>query len=119
MSDVPAYEVLEWAEQTFGPVARDRHERACRFLEEAIELAQAEGLTNEMVTSIALRVFSCPAGNTAKEVGQAMMTLNCLAWNSGLDAGAEERREWDRVRSIPKDEWERRHKAKVQLGIAG
>lgn len=117
--EVRAYEVLDWAEQMFGPIARNRKERASRFLEEAIELAQAEGLTLENVDRILWRVYSRPPGDPAKEVGQARMTLNCMAWNMGLEAGAEEKREWDRVRTIPKEEWQRRHDAKIKLGIAG
>ncbi len=35
---------LQWAIDTFGPVAANRDERAARFVEEAIELAHAEGL---------------------------------------------------------------------------
>lgn len=119
MHNVDAEKVLSWAESMFGSIALDRRERACRFLEEAIELAQAEGLPAETVGAIAARVFSRPAGQTHKEIGQAMMTLNVLAKNIGLDAAMEQRREWDRVRMIPKEEWTRRHAAKVALGIAG
>lgn len=118
MDEVSASEVLEWATEMFGPIARDRRERACRFLEEAIELAQAEGLNIETVDKIIWRVYSRPPGQSPKEVGQARMTLNCLAWNMGLEAGAEEKKEWDRVRSIPKEEWKRRHDDKIKLGIA-
>jgi hypothetical protein len=116
--EVDAEKVLDWAASMFGPIARDRNERACRFLEEAIELAQAEGLDMEIVNAITARVYSREPGPIHKEIGQARMTLDCLAKNIGLDAQMEERREWDRVRTIPKEEWQRRHRTKVRLGIA-
>jgi len=116
---VPPWEVVQWAEEMFGPVARDKHERAHRFLEEAIELAHAAGVDLRTVDKISQRVYSRPAGEIAKEIGQARMTLNAFAWNIGVEPEAEERREWDRIRAIPKEEWQRRHAAKIKIGIAG
>lgn len=109
---------LQWAVSTFGSIAADPHERAMRFLEEAVELAHAEGVTAETASKIAARVYSRPAGHTAQEVGQAAMTLECLAANLGISAEAECANEFLRVQSIPKAEWDRRHAAKVALGIA-
>ncbi len=37
-------EIARWAVQCFGPKTMDRKERATRVLEEALELAQAEGI---------------------------------------------------------------------------
>jgi NTP pyrophosphatase (non-canonical NTP hydrolase) len=110
--------VLAWAVEMFGPVAANWDERAARFLEEAIELAQAEKLPFDVVRKIVDRVYARPAGDTQREVGQAMMTLECLAENLDIDAAAEAQKEFDRVRSIPKEEWTRRHTAKAALGIA-
>jgi hypothetical protein len=111
-------DVLRWAIRTFGPIAGNRDERAARFLEEAIELAQAEGITRMVALNIAYRVFSRTPGHSDVEVGQAMMTLEALAENIGVDANDECRKEFDRVRTISQDEWDRRHAAKVALGIA-
>jgi hypothetical protein len=109
---------LAWAADTFGPVALHPDERAARFIEEALELAHAEGLQLTTILRIAARVYECPKGRTPKEVGQAMATLECLAENLGLSADAECTREFARVRGIPKEEWTRRHDAKVALQIA-
>lgn len=111
-------EFLAWAVETFGPVALDRHERAARFLEEAIELAQAEDLSIDLVKAIADRVYSRPGGYLHKEIGQALVTLELLAENLGISADAEATREFDRVRSIPAEEHQRRFAAKIRLGIA-
>ncbi len=111
-------DALQWAVEMFGSIARNRRERALRFLEEAIELAQVEGVEEGIVASVLQRVYSRAPGDLAKEIGQAAMCLEVLAWNAGLNADAEAAREFSRVQTIPKSEWARRHDAKVALGIA-
>jgi hypothetical protein len=109
---------LQWAIETFGPVASNRDERAARFVEEAIELAHAEGIGLLTIYRIMWRVYNRPRGNTAREIGQAQATLECLAENIGLSADAEAEREWARVQAIPKEQWTARHDAKVAQQIA-
>jgi hypothetical protein len=110
---------LAWAVNTFGSIARDRGERVARFIEEALELAQAEGFPRHAVAFICNRVYSrAPSEFVAREVGQAQATLECLAENIGLSADAEAAREFARVQTIPKEEWQRRHAAKVAAQIA-
>lgn len=109
---------LQWAVETFGPVAIDPRERALRALEESIELSHALGLTLGDVSAIAERVHARPAGKVSREIGQAMVTLEILAEAIGFSADGEASREFDRVRSISKEEWASRHAAKVKLGIA-
>lgn len=108
---------LQWAIDTFGPVAANRDERAARFIEEAIELAHAEGLPLLTIDRIMWRIYNRPRGNTAKEIGQAQATLECLAENIGLSAADEAEKEFARVKSIPQEEWTARHDAKVAVGI--
>lgn len=109
---------LVWALDTFGPVAADPSERARRFVEEALELAQAMGLGAEDIAALVSRVWSRPAGDAAKEIGQTQACLETLAESLGLSADALAEAEFDRVRSIPKSEWYRRHNAKVAAGLA-
>jgi len=109
---------LNWASETFGVVALRRDERAGRFLEEAIELAHAAGLPIGTVSRLTERVYARPAGDLAREIGQAAATLEMFAENEGLSATNEASREFDRVQAIPKEEWAARHAAKVKLGIA-
>lgn len=109
---------LSWAIEMFGPVAKLRSERLLRFVEEAIELAHAEGMEREVFNRVADRVYSRPAGDTPKEIGQAQACLETFAENIGLSSAAEAQREWERVQSIPQEEWTRRHSAKQALGIA-
>lgn len=112
-------EILRWAIDTFGPIAADRHERAARFLEEAMELAQVEGVSHHIAKAIADRVYSRPTGTLTREVGQAQVTLECLAANVGVDADEEAAKEFDRVRSISPDKFRKKQAAKAAIGIAG
>jgi len=109
---------LNWAIDMFGPVAQLRSERLLRFVEEAIELAHAEGMERIVFNKVADRVYSRPAGDTPKEIGQVQACLETFAENIGLSSDDEAQREWERVQSIPRDEWSRRHTAKQALGIA-
>lgn len=109
---------LAWAVETFGPVALDRDERTARFVEEALELAHAEGLPEEVIRKIRTRVYSRQRGHVRREIGQALVMLECLAENIGVSAEDEAQREWERVQGIPKAEWTERHADKAALGIA-
>lgn len=109
---------LKWAHDIFGDIALDHQERTNRFVEEAIELAHAMGIEAATVSAITERVYSRPAGAAPQEMGQALATLELLAKATGMDADMLATREFHRVQSIPREEWARRHAAKVALGIA-
>lgn len=110
---------LEWATDMFGEVARDPRERALRFLEESVELAQSLGIDDAATSAVIRRVYARPPGDLVREFGQVQACFEMLALVSGVDVDAEVSAEFDRVRSIPRDEWERRYAAKCALGIAG
>lgn len=109
---------LEWAKETFGNVALEPRERALRFLEEAIELAHAMGVGLDTLNAVSLRVYVRKAGTVPQEIGQSLATLELLAKAIGVDADAEATKEFYRVQAIPKEEWAKRHGAKVRIGIA-
>jgi hypothetical protein len=113
-------EFMRWAGEIFGPISLDPHERVTRFLEEALEVAHAAGVQPVLLDKIIDRVWQ-KAPNPSdlpKEIGQAQACLEMFSESIGLSADEEANREFDRVRIIPKDEWTRRHQAKVALGIA-
>lgn len=89
-----------------------------RFIEEAVELVHATRLDRAVVEAIIARVYGRPAGDVEKEVGQAMLTLELLGEAVGFPSDDAATREFARIRAIPKEEWERRHNAKVAIGIA-
>lgn len=109
---------LAWAHKTFGDIAFDPRERALRFIEEAIEVAHAMGLDETTLSAIIARVYFRQRGDLAREIGQSMGTLELLAETMAINAEAETAAEFQRVQSIPQEEWDRRHAAKVALGIA-
>lgn len=110
--------VMQWALEMFGLVAVNRDERAARLVEEAIEIAQVEGVSVDLVRKIAERVYARPPGNLAQEIGGTAITLDALAENAGFNVNEEAQREWARVLSLPADWWYRKHAEKVALGIA-
>lgn len=111
-------DALRWAVDTFGLVAIEERERAMRFLEEAVELAHALDLDRATIDAIVKRVFSRNKGYIPREIGQAHMTLECLAEALGHCSEREAATEFDRVRAIPRAEWQRRHAEKAKIGIA-
>lgn len=111
-------EALEWAEETFGPGVKDPEERAKRFIEEALELVHAIGLHSDQVHGIFLRVYGNGRGNVAKELGQTQLTLGVLAEVLCYCSLTEGSRELERVKRVPKEDFQQRHLAKVYQGIA-
>jgi hypothetical protein len=111
-------QAMRWSADIFGWSARDQQERAMRFAEEAAELAHAAGLKHDVFEAIVDRVYNRPPGDVHVEVGQALLTLEMLGEVLGVVADQAATREFNRVQAIPKEEWERRHQAKVDMGIA-
>lgn len=84
--------VRAWVHECFGTdVAYDRRERAHRFVEEALELGQAMGVTVADVAALCDYVYARPAGQVPQEVGGVMVTLAalCAASMISMDAAAE------------------------------
>ncbi len=111
--------ILEWASDTFGPVALNPAERVMRFVEEAVEYGHACDLPRETLTKIIERVYSKAPGNIALELAQCGVTLKAAAEIHRVDLASAEREEIDRVHSIPADHWRKRQSAKADIGITG
>jgi hypothetical protein len=97
--------VSSWLQACFGEFARsDREERTHRFLEEAIELAQANGCSKQDAMRLVDYVYSRPEGNADQEVGGVMVTLAglCSASNISLHDAADQEleRNWRRIDDI-------------------
>jgi len=110
--------VLKWANESFGDVACNRDERAARLVEEAIELGQTEGLTEDIATRILNRVYDRPPGELRREIGGVGITLEALSENAGVSLEDCVQEEWIRVQSKSKDWWDRKHGEKVVAGTA-
>lgn len=78
-----------WAVNCFGVgVVADHRERGCRFVEEALELAQAIGCTAADGHALVDYVFNRKPGKIPQEVGGVMMTLAVLAHELGVSLRA-------------------------------
>lgn len=74
--------------QSRQDIIKDTSERQARFLEEAIELVQAGGLSKDSAQILLDYVYSRPAGELSQEVGGVGVTLAvlCSAHSVSMDA---------------------------------
>jgi len=103
-SETTSYQrrVEQWLEACFSPSVRaDRSERIHRFLEEALELAQASGCSRDHAIALVDYVFGRLAGEADQEVGGVMVTLASLCSAVGINMEEASNREldrnWDRI----------------------
>jgi hypothetical protein len=97
--------VEDWLSACFPPSVRtDRQERTYRFLEEALELAQANGCSRDEARMLIDYVYSRPGGRPDLEVGGVMVTLASLCSATQInmsEAGERElERNWERIETI-------------------
>ena len=97
--------VQPWMMACFGEeISRDKIERNHRFLEEALELVQANGCTRSEAHQLVDYTFDRPEGDVHQEVGGVMVTLAALCLAIGEDmhqAGETElARIWTKVEKI-------------------
>ena len=82
-------------------VCANSAERTHRFLEEALELAQAAGCTERDARMLVDYVYSRSPGSVASEVGGVLVTLSGLCNSLKIDAlecgNAELDRNWQRI----------------------
>lgn len=110
--------VTDWCRRTFGAESQtDRRKRVLRFLEEALELYQAEGGDAAQASELLARVYSRPPGDPRQEVGGVCVTLYSYCSAAGLSADACETEEIEKVLGRPTDEARERYAAKTQAGF--
>ena|SRR5579864_8361452 len=90
-----------WIVTRIGAENAHRRERAMRLLEEAVELAQAEGVTEEMVNRQTRHVFSRPAGDPAQEAAGVGVCLAGWCAASGHSVVSLTLRELERIEAKP------------------
>ena len=96
-----------------------RKERAVRFVEEAIELAQAIGVDREQLHRLVDYVMDRPVGEVAQEVGGSMLTLYAVSEACGVDADAQALREIERVETPEVRAKVRRRQAEKRAALVG
>lgn len=97
--------VVEWMAACFPLSSQSSvEERTHRFLEEALELAQAQGCSREHAHALVEYVYGRPEGDPEVEVGGVMVTLAGLCSAAGImmdQAGDRElERNWARIDNI-------------------
>lgn len=107
--------VVDWGIRCFGEAhMKDPIVRAARFLEEAIELAQAVGLPKDHAQRVLDYVYAREPGNVAQELGGVSNTQYSLADALGLSVAQCEQVELERCwRSNPED-FARRNLEKIE-----
>ena len=74
----------QWVIKVFGSPFLNKRERALRVLEEAIELAQAYGITREEALAVHTLAYSREPGQTRSEIGDLVYVLAILAEEENL-----------------------------------
>lgn len=97
--------VRPWMLACFGElIASDAGERNHRFLEEALELVQACGATQQECHQLVEYVYGRPTGEPHQEAGGVMVTSAALCLANGLDmhetGETELARIWGRIEQI-------------------
>lgn len=88
----------KWVVKTFGQESMNQRERSLRFIEEAIELVQTQGITKDDINKVMDRVYLKPVGDLKQEVGGSFVTLLALCEHQQVDAYECLKAEWERIR---------------------
>lgn len=116
--DARQTQVRQWVERCWGEEAVSVNERVERFFEEAVELAQAEGVGPYRLWEIIGHVYQKDAGDPQQEVGGIGTTLLAYCAAKGISADDCERNELTRILGKPVEHFRARHAAKVESGLA-
>jgi hypothetical protein len=111
--------VMTWAVQAFGyDCAHSTEERALRVVEEALEFAQASGVTPAQIERLASRVYSKPSGLRTAELRDLCMAVAAATatFNTTMLAAGEEA--FARVHAMPLEHWRERQAEKMRAGVA-
>jgi hypothetical protein len=97
--------VGSWMQFCFGSIiSSNAQERNHRFLEEALELVQSCGCTQDEAYQLVNYVFTRPVGDKEQETGGVLVTLAALCNAHNLDMHAcgdsELSRIWSKVEEI-------------------
>lgn len=112
-----AVKARRWAIAVYGERARGTRYQAFRFLEEALELCQTQGLTFEDMLATARYVSARKVGETQIELGDAALCLDILAENLGLSVDTAHTSCLLRIESLDPAKCRAKDDAKCQAGL--
>ena len=104
--------VFDWCATVFGAASTGVPQRTRRFLEEAVELAQSTGMTEEDALKMVRFVYARPTGEPSQEIGGTMVTLMSLSTALQVEVWPCLETELARCESHPPEYWQARHAAK-------
>lgn len=108
----------EWGCRCFGTEhMTNRSIRALRFTEEAIELAQVCGVSQDKLHAVVHMVYSRPGGDALQEIGGSIVTLSVLARILGYDIEAAFDTEVRRCIAKDSEHFAKRNRYKIDLGL--
>lgn len=106
-----------WALQTYGEQVRDRRYQGMRFLEEALELAQAMGLNRDDMLRLVDYVAERPTGAVYIEIGDARFTLDILGATVGVDVEEARRHCVARIAKLDPEKMREKDQGKIEAGL--
>jgi NTP pyrophosphatase (non-canonical NTP hydrolase) len=107
---------FDWAVRCFGPEhVYNIPVRALRTVEEAIELAQACDVPEQVMLDLVKIVYARPKGDIHQELGSVMLTLTILCVVIDVDIDAMLKNELCRVLSLPLEHFAQRNREKQDI----
>lgn len=106
-----------WAAETYGERTTQTRYQAFRFLEEALELAQTQGLDLADMVRTAEYVAARKVGETKVEIGDVALCLDILAENLGLSVDSCHTDCLQRIKSLDPVKCQAKDDAKVAFGL--
>jgi NTP pyrophosphatase (non-canonical NTP hydrolase) len=110
--------VSKWVNARFGNAClTDNHERALRVLKEALELAQAAGVSPAEIIAVANHVWSRPIGDIRQEHAGVLVSLLASATSNGIDLEDAVVEEIERLWDMPLVEIREKQRWKNRAGV--
>lgn len=108
----------QWAARAFGTAhVTNSKIRALRLLEEAIELAQSEGIPRHLVDHSTEVVYSRPPGEANQEIGGVLLTAAVYCTCNYINIEDALFTELQRVLNKPIESFAARNAEKIALGL--
>jgi hypothetical protein len=91
--------------------------RSLRLAEEAVELAQANGIPREKMVDLVNMVYRKPPGELKQELGGVLLCAAVYSLSSGWDPEDVFKIELERCLSLPEEKFAKRNQEKIDLGM--
>lgn len=110
--------IYEWGARAFGlNHMHDRHVRALRLMEEAVELAQACDVSRVNAMQLVSMVYDRPPGDIRQEIGGVLVTAHAFCAGQGIEVEKALEDEVCRVLDYSPDHFAKRNQTKIDMGL--